>query len=441
MRQQKQRHPWGLWVLGGAEVWERMSFYMMKAMLPYYCGEQLAMSQAEASEVIGNYIMAVYAAPLIGGYLADRVFGFLRAALLGALVMVAGHAVMTQPSRPALYLAMALIAVGNGLFKPSMLCMVRGLYTPGDPRVDSANSIFYFAVNLGAAAAGVLAAKLRARFGFHVAFGAAGVGLFIGLMQLYLQRRHILHAARPSAIAAATGVPIEDPKYQDAPLPHEGRRVLVILGLTVCAMVFWMAFYQDASTVPLFVRDNIERHGVEPESFASVNPIFVLLFTAPVVWLYTRLQIRTATRVVIGMALASAAYVVFSMAAHRAGADRVSMVWFIVAIFVLTIGELLVSPGGNALISKLAPPRYMGLLVGIWLLSSSFGGKAAGKIGALWTKMDHSLFFLAIAGAAAAMGVLVLAFRKSLQDVLDLATQSKEEPQETALPAAQPQES
>lgn len=417
-----QPHPKGLWVLSMVEIWERFSFYLMRALLVFYATEKLGFSSGDAANLVGSYMMMVYFAPILGGHIADRYLGFLKAAFLGGFVMALGHAAMVIESRMALYVAMGLIAIGNGFFKPSMQCLVRGLYPAGDERIDSAFSTFYVAVNVGAGLAVVGAALLRKHFGFHVAFGGAGVGLLLGLLQAWIFRKHIEHAAHGSSLSAITHVDVAEPRYQDrVTLADARRRIWAIIGLTGAAVVFWMASLQDGATLPLWARDNIARGTLSPEWFSAINPVGIILMTAPLVLICNWLRIGTATKFVLGLLLASAAFALMSYAAWQSGAGLAHWGWLVGGYAVLTIGELLVSPSGSALVGKLAPPKYLGILTGVWLLASSIGGKLAGRLGLHWDTWAHSGFFGVIALVTLAAAGLALIARPWLQGIIDQA--------------------
>ncbi len=199
--QSAAKHPRGLFVLTAMEIWERFSYFGMLTLLMLYMKEYLHLQDDESSNLVGTYTGLVYLATLPGGVIADRVLGHMKAVYLGGLLMILGHLAMAFGTIYAMYLAFALIASGNGLFKPSMSSQVRGLYPAGDSRIDSAFSIYYFGVNVGAFLAPPVVAFIRARWGWHAAFGAAGVGLTIGLVQLFLQRRHLFDRSRNLTVA------------------------------------------------------------------------------------------------------------------------------------------------------------------------------------------------------------------------------------------------
>ena len=411
-----------------AEAAERFGFYTMKTPLVFFLTERLGMPPDQAANLVGSYIGAVYLAPLLGGRLADRYWGFLRTVLVGGFVMAVGHAVLIRETLGALYVAMGILALGNGLFKPNMQCLVRNLYYKrNDPLVDEAFSYYYFGVNLGAAAAVLVAELLRARWGWSAVFGAAAVGLLAGLVQLVLQIRYVRHAAHASSVGAILGVDIADPAYRDLPTPEERpeerRRIWAILGLTGIGAIFWTAFNQEGTTLPIWTRDGVERGGISPLWFSLINPLTVMIGTPLVIWLGRHLRLSTTTKVLAGMVLAAMAFGIFGAGALH---PRAHWGWVLGGYVVLTFGELFVSPGGNALIGKLAPARHVGILTAVWLLGSALGGKAAGLFGLLWGQVAPSRFFWLVGLAALLTALAVLLTRRPLQGIIDLAEQPPE---------------
>lgn len=400
------KHPRGLWVLTATEVWERASYYGMLALLVLYLKEHLRMDEGQASNLMGTYTGLVYLAALPGGILADRWLGALRAVFLGGLLMVAGHVAMALGTVNALYAAIGLIAVGNGLFKPSMAGLVRNLYPPGDPRIDPAFSIFYVGVNVGAFVAPIGLALVRVRWGFHAAFGLAGVGLAVGMIQLALQRRHI------QTLNMAVALVVES---QELPRRATRQRIGAIVLMAAVMLFFWIAFGQNAGTMVFWAADCVDRRGVPTEMFESINPLFIMLLTAPVVRIFR--HVSTPSKIVLGMLFTGAAFAVLALAPPA----RAHIGWFVGSCFAITVGELLVSPMGLAMVAKLAPPRYLGTLTGIWYLSTAAGNKLAGKLGVLWPRIPHAQFFaLLVASSLLAAGFMQWR-RWQLQDAIEEA--------------------
>jgi proton-dependent oligopeptide transporter, POT family len=407
----RHRHPPGLAVLFFTEMWERFSFYCMLSILALYMDEALHFSTGVIGQIYGLYTGLVYLTPLLGGWLADRYFGFRRSIIMGAVAMAIGHACLAIPPLPTFFLGLAFLIIGNGLFKPNISTILAGLYRDMPEKLDDAYNIFYMGINLGALASPIVASALRNAFGWHYAFGAAGVGMLIALAIFTIFRKHV--AAGEFHGEART-------KSQQIVLTKEMERrrigALIFIGLVV--VVFWMSFEQAGFTLTFWARDNT-RTTLSPELFQSVNPIFILLFTPLLVMFWTFLRKRgrepaTAAKMAIGMLLGTAAGAIMTCAA-LAGGDhgRVSVAWLINAYAVITVAEICLSPMGLSLVAKLAPPRMAGFLMGMWFAVSALGSYLAGFVGGFWDTMPHSRFFgFLVVSSLIAFGLLVLALKR-----------------------------
>jgi POT family proton-dependent oligopeptide transporter len=417
-------HPKGFYVLAFVEFWERLSFYLMKALCALYMVERLGFSTAQAAEWMGWYVGAVYALPMPFGLLADRKLGPLRAAMLGAAVMMAGHLAMGWETKWGLLAAMALISAGSGFFKPSMQTLVRGLYRDGDPRIDSAYSQFYVAINLGALAAPVLGSWLRNRWGWAVAFESAAVGLGLGVGALVVLRQFVVNER--SALSRATGVPLAPDAaidYQPADPPDVARRVAAVVAVTVLVSLFWAVFNIDGGVLTLWTRDCVAGAKKKAELYAAVNPACILLLTPMVVWLFR--WHSTLTKMVLGMLATCLGCALLGFGAQG---RAVSWLWPVAFYLPVTIGELLISPILTALTAKIAPPRLTAFLLGVSLLSSSIGGVVSGQFSRLWGSMSHSTFFLLLGLLPATGAVALLVAWRPLRVLLGEVPQVRAEP-------------
>ncbi|HVF47097.1 MAG TPA: peptide MFS transporter [Pyrinomonadaceae bacterium] len=342
-----RKHPKGLYVLFATEMWERFSFYSMLALFTLYLRdptEGFGWTAAEATTLYANYLMFVYASPLIGGLIADRITGYRKAVMIGGFFFMAGHGLLSIPALWAVYLALTCLVIGNGFFKPNVSTMVGNLYPEGSHLKDRAYNIFYMGINIGAFFAPVTMEIVRANFGFHPAFAVAAFGMLISVGILWywkglVQQADAKHAAR---VAARGGGPIADPDQAadtaatavDAP-PHgishqdEGernrgaggdagrsavmdavpnwKRVAALIVIFAIVIVFWMVFHQNGSTLTYFADDNTD-WDVSGVISTSINAFFVVAFTFPLVWLWGFLDKRgkepsTPTKMAIGMTL------------------------------------------------------------------------------------------------------------------------------------------
>lgn len=413
-------HPKGLYVLFFTEMWERFSYYGMRALLVYYMVKHLTYSHAEASQVYGLYTGLVYFTPFFGGLLADRVLGQRRTVVIGGVLMAAGHFVMIFES--LFYPALALLVLGNGAFKPNISTQVGNLYPQGDPRRDRAFSIFYVGINLGAFLAPLICGTLGEVYGWHYGFGAAGVGMVLGLC-IYLWGRRWLAPDNLERRAAPVAA-----ENREAAGNDRGR----VLGLVVICLVvvlFWTAFEQQGNTIAMWADEDTDRGilgwEVPATWFQSLNPMFIFLFT-PLITMLWAWQARrgrepsSPMKMAMGCLLLGASFLLLTPAAKAFAADGVpvSMLWLIGFNAVLTVGELYLSPVGLSLVTKLAPARMVSMLMGVWFLSQFMGNYLAGYLGRFWDIWPGEQFFLMIAAVAGMAGLLILCMLGRLKRVM-----------------------
>jgi POT family proton-dependent oligopeptide transporter len=440
-------------------MWERFSFYTVFSMLVLYLQDKkegFGWSTAESTGLYSSYLLFVFASPLIGGWLADTKLGYRLAITIGGLFFVAGHLLLAFPSLPLLYAALTCLVVGNGFFKPNVSTLVGNLYPEGSHLKDSGFNIFYMGINIGAAAAPIVAEAVKKRFGFHPAFATAAGGMVLAMIIFWSMRRWIVGADRASAAPPVGARSDEDvvalteshpPVINTStPQPVEvgtAKRVGALLIVFAMAIVFWMIFWQNGSTLTLWANDNTDwsssrvlpiiirivslgfLKGTDVSGIISnsINPIFIILLSPLVAWLWQWLDRRgldwsTTTKMFAGMVFAGLAPFILYVGA-RAGGDtgRVSPWWLIASYFFVSIAEVLVSPMGLSLVSKVAPQRMRGVLMGAWFLSISLGGKLT-AIGKYWTVWSHSKFFMVLTIAAVATAVLFLMILKPLKKAM-----------------------
>ena len=435
-------HPPALPYLFATEMWERFSFYGMRALLVLYmvkyvlqpemAGTVIGLGslkhgleavfgpldiQPLASQVYGLYSGLVYLTPVLGGFLADRVLGQRRTVIIGASLMAIGHFMMA--SEHLLLFALALLILGNGAFKPNMSAQVGGLYPPGDPRRDRAYSIFYVGINLGAFLAPLVCGTLGERVGWHYGFAAAGVGMLIGLAT-YLYASPRLPPDR--LIAAPSRKPLG---------PDEWRAIAALLILFVPVSLFFATYEQQGNTIALWADEHTDRtidllfwSGEIPTTwFQAFNPFMIFAFTPFVVALWARQARRgsepsTLTKMALGCFGSAAANGIMAIAALYAGPDKASWLWLAAYFAVITIGELYISPIGLSLVSKIAPASHLAMMMGVWLATIFAGNFLAGYLGIFWSSMHKPAFFAMIAAIAFAAGVTIWAFNWPLRAAL-----------------------
>ena len=416
-------HPRGLTVLFLTNMWEQFSYYGMRALLVYYMTKQLLLTQGNSSLIYGAYTACAYFTPLIGGFIADRFLGKKRAIIIGASVMALGHFMMTQEA--LFYVALATIAIGNGLFLPSLPSQIGDLYPRADPRAGRAYNVYYVGVNIGGFIAPLVCGTLGETLGWHWGFGAAGVGMVTGLMiYLWGQRYLPLQTQLPRAQQPA------------APRENMARDTLLLLfGRGVAVTVFRSAYEQIGNTVALWADSGVDKaagnFAIPMTWFISINPLCVMLMT-PVLLAWWRkreaaghVQLPTQ-RMATGALIVGASYLLLAALSWKAGDVAVPWQWFALFWLVLTAGELFILPTGLGLFARLAPRRLGATTVASWFLASFAGSLSAGLVGSLWTRMSHPLFFalLAVICVLSAIGLRSLDARarqlaqeKSLQAV------------------------
>ncbi len=434
-------HPAGLSYLFATEMWERFSYYGMRALLVLYLVEYLLIPQHAnsvlglswfraglesvfgplavqplASQIYGFYTGLVYLTPIFGGLLADRVLGQRRTVVLGAALMAAGHFAMAFEN---LFLfALLLLILGNGCFKPNVSTQVGALYAPGDHRRDRAFSIFYVGINFGAFFSPLVCGTLGEEWGWHYGFGAAGVGMTIGLI-IYLWATPTLPQDAFTKRAVSS-----------APLSHhDWKAILSLIVLVLPVSLFWATYEQQGNTIVLWSSEYTDRHlfGFEiPVTwFQAFNPFMIFAFTPFIVALWRWQGGRepaTVVKMAIGCFLNAASWLVMLGAVQVTGDGpghaQASWLWLFAYFVVITVGELYLSPTSLSLVTKVAPLRVLSLMMGVWLATSFFGNLLAGYLGTFWSTIGKSEFFLMLAIISATAGAVIALLNWPLRKVL-----------------------
>mgnify|MGYP001557810100 CR=1 FL=1 len=421
----RTEHPSGLYFLFTVEMWERFSFYGMRALLMLYMIKSLGFQTEKAGTVYGYYTGLVYMTPLIGGYLADRYFGARFCIMIGGILMALGHFAMAFPGESIFYLALGLLIIGNGFFKPNISTMVGALYEENDARRDGGFTIFYMGINLGAFFSPLVCGTLGEKYGWHYGFAAAGVGMVIGLLTfLWGQKRYLgEHGLQPCR-----------PKNSDASQPtvsltrEEWHKLYVIFFLVGFSIFFWASFEQAGSSLTLFADRSTDRmisflKWEFPTSyFQSVNP-FLIFILAPLfssLWIRLSLSNRNPSaplKFAGALFLVGLGFLLMIGAAKSFQAfGKVSIWWLMGVYFLHTIGELCLSPVGLSLVTKLAPAQFASLMMGTWFLSSFAANYVGGIFAGNYDAMLPTTFFaipLATAWGAALLLFLLTPKLKS----------------------------
>jgi len=384
-------HPRGLSTLFFTEMWERFSYYGMRAFLILYMVHALGFDDKHAGRIYGNYTAGVWAAAIAGGIIADWWLGQYKSVLIGGIIIALGHFTLAFHPLPFFYVGLSLIVIGTGLLKPNVSGIVGALYDPADTRRDAGFSIFYMGINLGAFIGPIIAGWLAQKVDWHLGFACAGVGMSLGLLQYVLGRRHLQPAierlaqrAKPVA-ASATAAPSGG--FLGFTLP-EWKRIAAMAVFFVLAAVFWGAYEQAGSSLNLFGDryTTLRILGFDfPSSwYVSVQAIFVIILAPAFAWLWIRLgkyEPTTPTKFAFGLFFVGLSFVFLLIPAGAIQGTpglRVSPFWLIGCYFIQELGELCVSPVGLSVFTKLAPVKIVGMMLGVWFLADSVGNKVAG---------------------------------------------------------------
>ena len=428
-------HPRGLSTLFFTEMWERFSYYGMRAFLILYmtapaASGGLGFADARAASIYGTYTGSAWGASILGGLVADRLLGQYRSVLLGGVLITAGHFTLAFKALPFFYTGLGLIVLGTGLLKPNVSTLVGSLYAQGDTRRDAGFSLFYMGINLGAFIGPLVAGYLAQRVDWHIGFASAGIGMMFGLTQYVLGRKRLQTAMtrldRTPAQPRAATVPAAGEAVSGSFTAAEWKRIGAIFIFFLAAVLFWGAYEQAGSTLNLFADryTRLEAFGFEfPSSwFQSVQPVFVILLAPAFAWLWLRLGRREPSvpaKFAIGLLFMAFSFLVLVPAgamAQSGGGVRVSPWWLVASYFVSEIGELCMSPVGLSAVTKLAPLRIVGLMMGVWFLSNAFGNKLAGWAASFFSTMPLNTLFtivtVVLMGASVVMFALVKPSRR-----------------------------
>lgn len=425
-----EKHPKGLYVLFASEMWERFGFYTISAMLALYLRDTvrgMGWPEVRVVTLVSYFLMFVYASPLVGGWIADKIIGYKMAVTIGGILLGAGYFLLYLPSISSLYLALSLIVIGNGFFKPSVSTLVGSLYKEGSPLKDSAYNIFYMGINTGAFLAPVVAELVQHRLGFRPAFTVAGFGMILCLLIFWSFNKWIevmgIVEREPNTSKGKAEVSAPSEDTENVP---DSWRIGALLVIFAIVIVFWMLFYQSTLTLIYFANDHTDWSAIGDVSgvlSAAINPFWIITLTFPLIafwnWLDRRgRQPSTPTKMAFGMLLIACSFYLMALASLSGGNEgRVSPLWLISTYAMVSLGELMLSPMGLSLVSKVAPVRMRGVMMGGWFVATALGGKLT-AIGVYWSVWKHSTFFAILATLALAMSILLWAVLKPLKKAM-----------------------
>lgn len=422
-------HPKQLILLFFTEMWERFSFYGMRALLVLFMVHQLKYADAKANLIYGTYTALVYLMPLFGGIAADKILGYRRAILLGGFLMACGHLILAIPTEWSFFAGMAFLISGNGFFKPNISSIVGKMYRPGDPRRDGAFSIFYMGVNLGAFFGGLLCGYVGENINWHYGFGLAGIFMVIGLITFSIGQKSLGDLGLTPV--KEDGTRVEMPKQALVVLASfliipifiwlfnnytiMGKimfpiciiativmliiafqqdvvwrnRMITAIILVAFSVLFWAFYEQGGGSLNLYTERNVNTLGLGAAALNnSINPFYIILLSFPFAWMWYNLAKKDKEpsdpmKFSLAFLQLGLGFFIFVIGAKLAFNGTVSFFWYALGYLLLTTGELCLSPIGLSMITKLSPPKFTGMMMGFWFLASALGQHLAGWIGTL----------------------------------------------------------
>ena len=420
-------HPAGLFILFFTEMWERFSYYGMRAILVLYLVSEstgfnpgLGWSNGDALALYGWYTMMVYVMSVPGGYIADKLLGQKKSVLFGGILLVIGHSTLAIEQMWAFYTGLVFIVLGCGMLKPNISTMVGGLYKPGDIRRDKGFTIFYIGINLGAFISSLVVGYVGEVYGWHYGFGLAGIGMALGLLQYLIGLKYL------KQVGDFLGATKDNKEVMNKPLTKiEIDRIVVLLISFLLVIVFWGAFEQAGGLMNIYTMEKTDRFigdwQVPASWFQSINAMFIIFFGTAVAifWANRKLKGMVSTslfKMCLGLIIMGVGFFFMTGATAQYEATGSSaMYWLVFAYLFHTIGELCLSPVALSYVTKLAPVKYASIMMGIYFAMTGFGSKLAGLLGEWSSSLGEYTIFTGIALTSVLLGLLVLMIRPRLE--------------------------
>ena len=418
----KQGHPKGLYLLFFVEMWERFSYYGMRALLVLYMVQQFAFSTQKASFVYGIYTGLVYLTPLIGGYIADRYWGQRKCITAGAILMSLGLFGLAINNYSTFYISLILMICANGMFKSNISTIVGMLYKGDNTKKDSGFTIFYMGINLGALLSPLVCGTLAVKYGFHIGFMSAGAGMVIGLALYKLLENKFLGDCGKNINNTTQEIKNGDSKLSD----NDKKNLFTLFILIIFSTIFWLGYEQAGSSLTLFAEYGINRvlgsYTIPTEYFQALNPFFIIIL-APLIstfWISLNkknCEPNSVQKFSLAFLILSIAYVILALAVKHTTDELISPIWLLIYYFIATIAELCISPIGLSLVSKLAPIKFASMIMGVWFLSSFLGNLFAGVFSGFYGKTDDFIFFMILALILLSISVLIIIIMPKLAKI------------------------
>lgn len=430
-------HPKGISSLFFTEMWERLSYYGMRALLVLYLVKSLGFSDKDAGTIYAYYTSFVYLTPVIGGYITDRYLSYKFAIYLGSVLMLLGHLSLAIPNLNYFYTGLCLLALGNGFFKPNISTIFGRLYLEKPQLRDSGFTIFYMGINLGGLFGPIIAGSLGEKVDWHLGFLSAGVGMAVGILVFYLGSRSLPASiwtkeqtpSRPNSNPTihTSGNPLDSYRNELKPDNDSISKIFLIGLLSFFSIFFWMAFEQMGTSLNLFALRNTDRSlfgwEIPASLLQSLNPLMILVFGPVLSYLWSYLAKTSKNpnpilKFVISLILLGIGFLVMVFAAKQAETGVVVSIFFLVSVYFWnTLSELCLSPVGLSFVSQMAPVRFASLLMGIWFLCTAFGHYAAGILSGyqreLGSMVNFYALFVIVSWCAAFVLYLIYLWKKS----------------------------
>jgi POT family proton-dependent oligopeptide transporter len=427
------KQPKGLYVLFFTELWERYGFYTVQALLVLFLTKHFLLSDERAYSIFGAYGAMIYATPVIGGYIADKILGFRRAIYFGGILFVCGYGLLTFLDRGIwFYLSLSLLICGNGFFKSNVSSLLGRFYSENDVRRDSGFTLFYMGINIGSFLASLVGAAVAAKYGWNVAFGIAALGMIVGMILFTLGQKHIGHRGDPPNPALLNAKKFGIPNYFWVYIGtfvavgvmsfllefatavrwgllffgiatifyvltvsiqldrYQHRRMVALLILIVFSVIFWALYYQTFSSIMLFIDRVVNRHvlgtTIPTAMFQAIGPTVIILFSPLLSWLWLTLAKRgmgvsAPMKFALGILQMALGFLILTFAVNiDSDLGKIAAAWMVLIFFVQTMGELFLSPMGLSIVTTLAPSKLTGMMMGVWFLSLAAANAVAGWI-------------------------------------------------------------
>lgn len=445
LQYQKQKelfgHPVGLYILFFTEMWERFSYYGMRAILVLYLVAEagsgnpgLGWTNGDALSLYGTYTMLVYVASIPGGWIADKFLGQKQSVLVGGILLVLGHGILSVEEMWAFYTGLGLIIAGVGMLKPNISTMVGGLYKAGDIRRDKGFTIFYIGINIGAFLSSLIVGYVGEVYGWHYGFGLAAIGMALGLIQYLVGQKHLKYVGNNTN----KSIDPEEKAAMKRPLNKIERDRMIVLFISfILVIVFWGAFEQAGGLMNIYASEKTDRlllgWTVPASWFQSLNAMFIIILGTAVAayWAKRKLKGKISTslfKMCLGLIIMGMGFFFMTAAAAQFNSEGSSaMYWLVLAYLFHTVGELCLSPVALSYITKLAPLKYASLMMGVYFAMTGFGNKVAGLLGESASDLGEYTVFTGIAVFCVIFGLLVMLIRNKLEKLTHGAEDNERE--------------